>query len=95
MLTLFLCVATKTATKTMLSEKGAATLIRKIRKAGLQPDLASQYILAHAPVQYQSDYTKLWLAFMEEARATLQSDADYELKDAMALIRRECIVKQG
>ena len=95
LLTLFLCVATKTATKTMLSEKGAATLIRKIRKAGLQPDLASQYILAHTPVQYQSDYTKLWLAFMEEARVTLQSDADYELKDAMALIRRECIVKQG
>jgi len=95
LLTLFLCVATNTAPKTLLTEKGAATLVRKIRKTGLHADLATRYIQEHAPVQYQADYVKLWQSFMEEARATLQSDADYELKDALALIRRECIVKQG
>jgi len=93
LLTLFLCVATGSPAKTMFTERTAATLIRKIRKSGLQPDLVTQYILAHAPVAYQPDYSKLWQSFLEEGRATLQSDADYELKDALALLRRECIVK--
>lgn len=93
LLTLFLCVAAGVAPKTMLTEKSAATLIRKVRKSGLQVDVATQYIADHAPVQYQEDYTELWRAFAEEARPVLLSDADYELKDAMALIRRECVVK--
>ncbi|RZI84290.1 MAG: hypothetical protein EOP38_09590 [Rubrivivax sp.] len=93
LLTLFLCVATGTAPKTMLTEKGAATLIRKLRKSGVDTELARQYIVEHAPVQHQDDYVQLWKSFMEESRATLLSDADYELKDALALLRRECIVK--
>lgn len=95
LLTLFLCVATSTTPKTLLTERTAATLVRKIRKSGLHPDLAGQYILAHAPVQYQADYAKLWQSFVEEAKATLLSDSDYELKDAMALIRRECNVERA
>lgn len=89
LITLFLCVATSTAPKTMLTERGAATLIRKIRKTGLDADLAIQYIRDHAPMQHQDDYVQLWQSFIGEAQATLKSDADYALKDAMAVLRRE------
>ena len=93
LLTLFICVATGTAPKTLLTEKGAAALIRKIRKGGIQAERAHQYILAHAPVQHQDDYARLWESFIDDARATLQSDLDYALKDALALLRRECNLK--
>jgi hypothetical protein len=93
LLTLFLCVAAEAAPKTLLTEKGAAALIRKIRKFGFKPDLASHYIQEHAPAQHQDGYARLWLDFVEEAQSTLQSDFDYELKDALALLRRECNVK--
>ena len=93
LLTLFLCVAAEAAPKTLLTEKGAAALIRKIRKSGFKPDLASHYIQDHAPAQHQDGYARLWLDFVEEAQSTLQSDFDYELKDALALLRRECNVK--
>lgn len=93
LLTLFLCVAAEVAPKTLLTEKGAVALIRKIRKSGFKPDLASHYIQDHAPAQHQDGYARLWLDFVEEAQSTLQSDFDYELKDALALLRRECNVK--
>lgn len=93
LLTLFLCVAAEAAPKTLLTEKSATALIRKIRKSGFKPDLASHYIQEHAPAQHQDGYARLWLDFVEEAQATLQSDFDYELKDALALLRRECNVK--
>ena len=93
LLTLLLCVATSSTPKTMLTEKGATTLIRKARKNGIEADLASQYIEAHAPAQHQEDYARLWLDFMAEAQATLESDHDYALKDALSLLRRECNVK--
>ncbi len=93
LITLFLCIAAGTAPKTMLTEKAAVALIRKIRKAGLSPELASRYIRAHAPAQHQDDYVQLWMAFCDEAQPTLRSDYDYELKDAITLLRRECNVK--
>ncbi len=93
LLTLFLCVAAGAAPKTLLTEKGATALIRKIRKSGLKPELAVQYIQAHAPAQHQDDYAHLWQTFLDDARATLQSDHGYALKDAEALLRRECNVK--
>ncbi|MBA3058675.1 MAG: hypothetical protein KJ614_18545 [Gammaproteobacteria bacterium] len=93
LITLFLCIAAGSAPKTLLTEKAAVTLIRKIRKTGLSPELANRYIRAHAPVQHQDDYVRLWMSFCDEAQSTLQSDYDYELKDALALLRRECNVK--
>ncbi|MBC7702131.1 hypothetical protein [Aquabacterium sp.] len=92
LITLFLCVATGTAPKTMLTERSAGTLIRKIRKTGLDTELAVEYIRDHAPMQHQDDYVQLWQSFVTEAQATLKSDADYALKDAMAVLRRECNV---
>ena len=93
LLTLFLCVAAGSASKTLLTEKSAATLLRKIRKSGFKPALAHQYIVDHAPVQHQDAYASLWDDFVEEAQATLQSDAVHALHDALALLRRECHVQ--
>jgi hypothetical protein len=93
LLTLFLGVAAGAAPKTLLTEKGAAALVRKIRTSGLQPALARAFIRDHAPLANQDDYADLWEGFVEEAQATLCSDHDYALKDALALLRRECNVK--
>ncbi len=90
LLTLFLCLAASSPPKTLLTEKAAASLVRKIRKFGLKPELANQFIQDHAPQTQQADYRDLWEAFQSEALPTLQSDFDYALKDALALLRREC-----
>lgn len=90
LLTLFLCLAVGSAPKTLLTEKAAATLVRKVRKSGLQTALAEQFIRSHAPQSHQSDYLELWESFVTDALPTLQSDFDYALKDAMSLLRREC-----
>ena len=92
LLTLFLCVAAGSTPKTMLAEKSATALLRKIRKSGFHPALTHQYIVDHAPVQHQDAYASLWEAFVDEAQATLESDAVHALNDALALLRRECHV---
>lgn len=91
-LTLCLCVAAGSPAKTLLTDKSAATLVRKIRKHGWQPALATQYLQAHAPEQHQDDFIGLWQEFVHEAQATLLSDRDTKLQDALALLRRECNV---
>ena len=93
LLTLFLCVAAGSKPQTLLTEKSASTLIRKIQKSGLKPDVADHYILAHAPAEYQDGYRQLWADFLEEAQHTLQSDAVHAFNDALALLRRECNVR--
>ena len=92
LLTLFLCIAASSPGKTLLTEKTAATLVRKIRKSGMNPALSEQFIAEHAPVQHQSDYLRMWRSFVDDAQATLESDHDYKLHDALALLRRECNV---
>jgi hypothetical protein len=92
LLTLFLCLATASAPRTLLTEKTAATLVRKIRKSGLKPELAEHFIQNHGPQVHQADYLELWGAFVADALPALESDFDYSLKDAMALLRRECNV---
>ncbi len=90
LLTLFLTVAASSTPKTLLTEKSATTLVRKIRKSGLKPEAARAYIAEYAPLPYQDDYSQLWDNFLEDALVTLQSDMDYALNDALALLRREC-----
>ena len=92
LLTLFLCLAAGAPKKTLLTEKTAASLIRKIRKNGLQPELATAFIRSHAPGAYQADYIGMWNSFVEESGKTLGSDMDYQMHDALALLRRECHV---
>ena len=93
LLTLFVCIAAGSTPKTMLTEKAATALIRKIRKTGFHPSLARDYIAAHAPAQFESDYAQLWSSFLEEAQPLLTSDATFAMEDALALLRRECQVK--
>jgi hypothetical protein len=93
LLTLFLSIAAGAPPKTLLTEKAAVTLVRKIQKSGLQVDLVYQYIAANAPAQYQQDYASLWSAFVEESQQTLQSDSFSALEDAVALLRLECNVR--
>ncbi|MGV8803372.1 MAG: hypothetical protein ACWA6Y_00240 [Polaromonas sp.] len=96
LLTLLVCVAAGTTPKTLLTEKAAASLVRKIQKKGAKPgfdpELARQYLLDHAPAQHQDAYLSLWDDFVDEAQGTLQSDALYAQQDALALLRRECHV---
>ena len=94
LLTLFLCIATGSTGNTLLSEITAATLIRKIRKSGVKPELATEFIQAHAPAEHQDDYIDMWESFIDDALATLESDHDYKLHDALALLRRECNVAE-
>ena len=95
LLTLFLTIAAGGSGKTVLTEKAAGALIRKIRKdqkagTALKPELASGFIRDNAPAQHQDNYELLWQSFLQESLATLQSDYDYLLNDALALLRREC-----
>lgn len=92
LLTLLLCVAAGSAPKTLLTEKAASALVRKIRKSGLDTDAAVAFVQSHAPAQFQADYVDMWHSFLEEALPILRSDADYALHDALALLRRECVV---
>ncbi len=94
LLTLFLCIATNSTGKTLLTEKTAATLIRKIRKSGVKPELATAFIQANAPVEHQNDYIDIWESFIDDALATLESDRDDKLHDALSLLRRECNVAE-
>jgi hypothetical protein len=94
LLTLFLCIATGSTGKTLLTEKTAATLIRKIRKSGVQAQLATAFIQANAPAEHQDDYIDMWESFIDDALVTLESDHDYKLHDALSLLRRECNVAE-
>jgi len=90
LLTLFVCVAAGSTPKTLLSEKSALGLIRKIRKNGFDRGLTLTYIEAHAPEQHQADYSRLWQDFCAEAQLVLLGDG--KLDEALALLRRECSV---
>lgn len=92
LLTMLLCIAAQQSAKTLITSKAAATLVRKVRKSGWQPQLAVQFIQTHAPGQDQNDYLRLWADFVADAQPTLQSEFDYALKDALALLARNCNV---
>ena len=93
LLTLLFCVAAHAAPKTLLTEKSAATLLRKVQKAGFKPEAAEAFVTANAPAQYQNDYQALWASFVDEAGNIFNSDAVGALDDAAALLRRECNIK--
>jgi hypothetical protein len=93
LLTLLFCVAAHAPPKTLLTEKSAATLLRKVQKAGFKPEAAEAFIAANAPAQYQNDYQALWASFVDEAGNIFNSDAVGALDDAAALLRRECNIK--
>lgn len=93
LLTLFLTLASGGTARTLLTEKTALALIRKIRKTGLDINKATAFIDLNAPADHREDYSALWLNFLEDAESVLISDMDYALNDALSLLRRECNVK--
>lgn len=95
LLTMLLCIATGSTVKTLLTEKSASALVRKIRKAPgthWQPALAEAFIQAQAPAQDQGDYARLWAEFVADVQPTLLSDFDHTAKDAVALLAHNCNV---
>jgi hypothetical protein len=92
LLTVFLHIAAGSAAKISMTENSAGTLIRKIRKTGLHPERAKAFIQAHAPAALREGYVELWRLFLQEAQPLLLSDALTSHNDAMALLRRECVV---
>ena len=94
LLTLFLTIAAGATPKSLLTEKSATTLIKKIRKSGIDAELPVAYIREHAPAAYQNDFCEMWQEFITDAQSTLKSDFDYNLHDAMALLRLQCNVEQ-
>ena len=94
LLTLFLTMSAGSKPISLLTEKSATALIKKIRKSGLNTELPIAYIREHAPVAYQNDFCEMWQEFITDAQSTLKSDFDYNLHDAMALLRLQCNVEQ-
>jgi hypothetical protein len=93
LLTLFLTIAAGSKPISLLTEKSATALIKKIRKSGLDNELPIAYIREHAPAAYQTDLCEMWQEFIADAQSTLKSDFDYNLHDAMALLRLQCNVE--
>jgi hypothetical protein len=93
LLTLFLTIAAGATPKSLLTEKSATALIKKIRKSGLDAELPLAYIREHAPAAYQNDFCEMWQEFITDAQSTLKSDFDYQLHDALALLRLQCNVE--
>jgi hypothetical protein len=94
LLTLFLTIAAGSKPISLLTEKSATALIKKIRKSGIDTELPIAYIREHAPVAYQTDFCEMWQEFIADAQSTLKSDFDYNLHDALALLRLQCNVEQ-
>ena len=94
LLTLFLTIAAGSKPISLLTEKSATALIKKIRKTGLDSELPVAYIRDHAPTAYQTDFCEMWQEFIADAQSILKSDFDYNLHDAMALLRLQCNVEQ-
>ena len=94
LLTLFLTIAAGSKPSSLLTEKSATALIKKIRKSGIDAELPLAFIREHAPVAYQNDFCEMWQEFITDALSTLKSDFDYNLHDAMALLRLQCNVEQ-
>ena len=92
LLTLFVSLAAGAPKKTLLTEKGAAALVRKIQKTGFDAERATVFIREHAPQAWRAGYLALWEGFVQESQATLCSDQLGAQQEALALLRRECHV---
>ncbi len=90
LLTLLLRIAAGSSHASLLTNSSANSLIRKIRKSGIDRELPRQFIREHAPHALQDDYLRLWNDFADEAEPTLRSDLPQATQDALALLRREC-----
>ena len=92
--TLLLCIAANVPGKVSLTEAGAKTLIKKIRRDGFHPELARQFILEHAPHEKQESLLEDWLDFCEQADMYLGDDWDHDLHVALKFLRENCYIEK-
>ena len=95
LLTLFLCITADVPRKTTLTETSAASLVRKLRKNGLDTTLASAFIREHAPHEHHNDYQRLWTAFIADAERDLMDERDTRLVEAMGCLQLHCNIVQA
>jgi len=92
--TLLLSLAAKVPNKISLTEAAAKTLIKKIRKDGFFPELASQFILQNAPHEKQESLLEDWEDFCEQAKLYLLDDWDHDLKAAFDFLQENCYIEK-
>ncbi|APW37882.1 hypothetical protein RD110_12300 [Rhodoferax koreense] len=95
LITLFLCITAGVARKTIITETTAASIVRKLRKSGLHPELASDFIRDYAPHENHADYQRLWTHFIEETRRDLLDERDTKLHEAMTALKLHCNIVDG
>lgn len=93
--TVLLCIACAMPGKNSLTETGAKNLIKKVRKDGFQPELASQFIQLHAPHEKQESLLLDWDEFCEQARLYLLDDWDHDLHLAMRFLHDNCYIEKA
>ncbi|TDK65349.1 hypothetical protein [Sapientia aquatica] len=94
-LTLLLCIAAQVPGKVSLTESAAKTLIKKVRKEGFQPELATQFVQQHAPHEKQESLLEDWDDFCEQANLYLLDDWDNELRGALNFLHENCYVERS
>ncbi len=92
LITLFLCITAGVTRKTIISEATAGSIVRKLRKNGLHPETASDFIRDYAPHENHADYQRLWTQFVEETRRDLLDERDTRLVEAMNALKLHCNV---
>lgn len=95
LITLFLCITAGVTRKTIVTEAAAASIVRKLRKSGLHPELASDFIRDYAPHENHADYQRLWAQFVEETRRDLLDERDTKLVEAMTALKLHCNIVDG
>ena len=93
-LTLLLCIAAQVPVKVSLTEAAAKTLIKKIRKQGLQTALAIEFVQQHAPHEKQAGLLEDWTDFFEQAQLYLLDDWDNSLIRATNFLRENCNIEK-
>ncbi len=93
LLTLFLCLSAKLPPKartTSLSASAAASLVRRLRKNGFDPEPVRSFINEHAPHEHHNNYQQLWQQFVDEAERDLLDERDTSLAEALRCLRLHC-----
>lgn len=93
-LTMLLCIAAKLPGKVSLTPTTAKSLVRKVRKEGFYPELASQFIQRHAPFEKQESLLEDWADFSEQAEVCLLDEDDGDFYGALHFLQENCYVEE-
>ncbi|GAA4015189.1 hypothetical protein [Actimicrobium antarcticum] len=91
--TLFMCLATAAKPKIAITQAEARTMIRQVRKNGLDSAAVIDFIHATAPHEMQESLLMYWDEFLPEAEECILDDADISLQRAMMFLADNLNVK--